>query len=452
MTKSGPPKPHPQVFARDWLDRLLAGSFHPGATDLDELVKICGDDEGLYHEFKPGADPSSGARLDAADILRKYVAGFANSDGGFVVFGYYQKQRVFDGFKASGGGKLIEWATRAIQQLAANLSPPPRILAVPYPLTAGQLVEILIVAVRRAPALVPIIRGGRPQFYFRMGDSTVEVPTYHTIGVPEYLIADVLLGRRQRPWLLPSAPTFTVELKHDRRLGGNVYAHEATIGVTLENQSLVFAEAVTAGIVSWSLDLQQIPPARPKRASSTEALMLEPISLIRPSMDAPDFTRRRPAPVPQSLHAYIEVAPPEPNTREQWRDPWRTVHAPAWRGLRELDLPPFAVTELTFGRLVLPVFECTEEREVPPEDELERHHWALRRGRVRLQMALYVVARAGEPQWFDVDIVYGHEALPRAAEELKSPSRRANLTLRRCTAERARVGMEIEKNAISWGP
>jgi hypothetical protein len=38
--------------------------------------------------------------------------------------------------------------------------------------------------------------------------------------------------------------------------------------------------------------------------------------------------------------------------------------------------------------------------------KLERHHEALRRGRVRLQIALRVVAKAGEPLWFDLEIVY----------------------------------------------
>jgi hypothetical protein len=436
-------------MSNDWLNRLLSGELVPEPTDLDAFVATCGDAEGLHHEFKPGADPSSGSGVEPAVVLRKYLAGFANSDGGFVLFGYSQRLRTFDGFKAPGGGRVVDWASRAIQPIAGYLSPPPRIVSIPHP-AVGQA-EVLIVAVQRAPALVPTILGGRPQFYFRIGDSTVEMPAYNTIGVPDYLVGDILLGRRQRPRLMPSGPTLKLQLDPIRRLGGNVHAHEALIGVSLENQSLVYAEAVTAGIVSWSLDRELIPNG-PRRKSTSPVDPFADPSLFAPAhLHVPDLTRRNPTHVPRSLDGYIDEEPPEPNSRETWSNPWRTVHAPAWCGPLDLNLAPFASTNLRFGPLVLPVFDCTESELVPPADELARHHWALRRGYLRLAIALYVVAKASEPQWFGLEAVYGYESLPQAPEELSKPSRRVTLELSPYARVRARVAVAVEKTAIAWG-
>lgn len=432
--------PNRDVYAREWLDRLLAGQLYPEAKDLDDFVRICGDDEGLHHEFKPGADPSSGSGADPASVLRRYVAGFANSDGGLVLFGYYQKGRAFDGFRPPGGGKLVDWVIRALQPLATYLSPPARTFTVLHSGTAPDS-EVLLVAVRRAPALVPVIVAGRPVFYVRMGDSTVETPSYNTIGAPDYLIADVLLGRRQRPVLVPSRPTMSLEPQPKRKLGVSVTAHEAIVRINLENESMVYADSVSAGLVAWSLDKRQIPKS-PKRQRSSE---LSHFDMLQPRMPAMvDFNRIPPKEVPRSLSAYVDLNVPEPNTREQWISPWTAVHAPAWRGVKDIDLASFEATELEFGPFLWPIFECTDES-AAPEAETAKLHWAMRRGRLRMAAALYVTARSGEPRWFSVLMRYGRDALANEPTELKKPSPRAQLELEPCDGERVVVGVSVDR-------
>lgn len=432
--------PHRDVYARQWLDRLLAGQLYPEAKDLEDFVRICGDDEGLHHEFKPGADPSSGTGADPATVLRRYAAGFANSDGGFVVFGYYQKGRAFDGFRPPGGGKLVDWATRALQPLATYLAPPARIFTVARP-GAPADPEVLLVAVRRAPAFVPVIVAGRPVFYVRMGDSTVELPSYNTIGAPDYLIADVLLGRRQRPVLVPSRPTMGLELQPKRELGASVTAHEAIVRINLENESLVYADVVTAGLVAWSLDTKQLPKP-PKRQRSSG---LSPLDMLAPRMPAMvEFDRIPPKELSRSLTPYVELKVPERNKDAPWTNAWTPVHAPAWRGVKDVDLAPFEATELEFGPFLWPVFQCTDGS-APPEDENARLQWAMRRGRLQTATALYVAARSGEPRWFSVVIRYGEDALPQEAAEMKKPSPRALLELETCDGERVRVSVDVDR-------
>lgn len=438
--------PNRDACAREWLDRLLAGQFYPQAQELDEFVTVCGDDEGLHHEFKPGADPASGSGADPAAVLRRYIAGFANSDGGFVVFGYSQRGRTFDGFRPPGGAKAQEWATRALQPLATYLSPPARIRVVPHPGAAAGA-DVLIVAVHRAPALVPVIIAGKPVFYIRMGDSTVQVPSYNTIGAPDYLIADVLLGRRQRPVIVPSRPTLTLGLERKQWLGPAVTAHEAMIRIRLENEGVVYADAVAAGLVAWSLDNKRFPKPpkpRPTRSSVPDfPYGLPPPMPVMPVM-AYDPFRIDPKDLPRSLAPFVELSLPECITREQWTAPWATVHAPAWSGAKELDLAPFETTELEFGPFLWPVFQCTDGS-APPDDEDARGHWAMRRGRLRMSAALYVTTRNSQPHWFSVTVRYGEDALPQDPGEIKGPSRRANLDLFASDAERVAVAVEVDR-------
>ena len=52
---------------------------------------------------------------------------------------------------------------------------------------------MLAITVVRAPSLVPCVESRALKYFFRIGDSTLEIP--------QYLIADLVLGRRQHPLL-----------------------------------------------------------------------------------------------------------------------------------------------------------------------------------------------------------------------------------------------------------
>jgi hypothetical protein len=74
------------------------------------------------------------------------------------------------GCHAPGGGSLTNWASRSLTPIAGYLSPPPVLYEVPSP--DGPM---LVVAVARAPGLVPCFdRGDRRLLYhLRLDDQTL---------------------------------------------------------------------------------------------------------------------------------------------------------------------------------------------------------------------------------------------------------------------------------------
>ncbi len=197
--------------------------LHPTAEWL-ELFLSENPREGLHHEYKSALELS---KTDASRTVREYVAAFANSAGGILFFGIADKTCHVEGCTAPGGGTLEEWATRCLIDMAPFLSPPPRIASIPH--ARG---TVLLIATARAPALVPVVQGGRLAYFLRIGDATV--------CAPEYLISDLMLGHRQAPVLKPSLdlPVMT---------GGGM-----TLKVRINNEGLSTARGIVAGIVAFA--------------------------------------------------------------------------------------------------------------------------------------------------------------------------------------------------------
>jgi len=72
----------PSPKSRQALDKML-GAEELEEADLRELAVLPNED--LYLEFKDGAETND--QKKAARTLRQYTSGFANSDGGLIVFG-----------------------------------------------------------------------------------------------------------------------------------------------------------------------------------------------------------------------------------------------------------------------------------------------------------------------------------------------------------------------------
>jgi hypothetical protein len=222
------------MSVRDVLDDLLNGGTL-SEPQLDDLLRS-DSTEGLWHDFKSGKlmdDP------DRAETIRRWVTGFANSDGGMVIVGVDETKpvREVDGATARGRETLNDWAGQVLKQFAPYFSPPVHVSTVKH--SRG---EVLVIAVARAPQLIAYkSTEGAPIFALRMVASTLDAPGW--------LITDLVLGRRNHPIL----DLRNVHLNQPtvRDPDGN-YQVSAVLEVV--NHSLVTARDTRIGIVAWSLN------------------------------------------------------------------------------------------------------------------------------------------------------------------------------------------------------
>lgn len=210
---------------------------------LDEFIQK-NPDEDQYFDYKDGSITTSQNRSERSKTIREYISGFANSDGGILIIGVSENQPRQIAPCATNVGKqpLAQWASSCLHDMVAYFSPQPRFQVIKHPQGL-----VLAIAVARAPSLVPCIKDGKLNYFFRIGDSTLQVP--------EYLIADLVLGRRQHPLLnLVILPVdLTAQSVKSRSGRDDIPARCATFSFTVENLSLVTAEDVKIGAVSWSL-------------------------------------------------------------------------------------------------------------------------------------------------------------------------------------------------------
>lgn len=360
----------PPSRSRAWLDHILAGE-PVTEQDVKKLVAECQED--LHLDYKAGALLQA---KKAADTLREYVAAFANSDGGILLIGYDQGGKTFDGASAPGGGALDEWATRCLYRLTPQFSPVPRLRSLHVD---GQ--AVLIVATPRSPVLIQLQGPAGPLCYIRIGDSNFEAPPY--------LVTDLVLGRRNHPVL---RPRFIVPIEPqgpwDSHLP-NIGTIELDLKATIENHSLVFAEDVRCGLVSWAT------PRRPVNPADRQG-------------------------VPASLKAYLDVQQPEASLRGPQQPPWQLLHLRRrWQiASSHGQDPAYHVSPLEesasrpFDTLGLPVFDDLLHAALPaapeasPDYEDTRRRRIHARGAIEVKAALYVLSRDAEPWWFQVTLRY----------------------------------------------
>ena len=228
---------------KELLDHLLEANTLT-ENQLDEFMQA-NQVEGQYHEYKSGIITTPSERDKGRRIIREYVSGFANSDGGVLLIGVDESQprKIVSCEAFIGNSPLEEWSSRCLQGMVGYFSPQPRFQVIQH--SEG---SVLAISVARAPSLIPCVESREMKYFLRIGDSTLQVP--------EYLIADLVLGRRQHPLLDVHDPQINkvkTEILVDHRKDRPPITR-TSFSFTVENLSLVTAEGFEVGVVSWSLN------------------------------------------------------------------------------------------------------------------------------------------------------------------------------------------------------
>lgn len=210
------------------------------ADDLDELI-ASQVPEDLHLDYKDGRllDDLKSAR----QTVREYVSAFANSAGGVLIIGVEEKEEKpvkVTGCKRIGRQSLASWATSCISDMANSLYPTPNIHVVRH--RDG---EVLVCAVYRSLNLIPIVEGRKSVYYLRFNDQTRRID--------DYLMADLLLGRRHQPALEIVEATF-INMKNEGTPRPDFRVLRFELRLRLENTNFVWAEDSTWGLVSFLAD------------------------------------------------------------------------------------------------------------------------------------------------------------------------------------------------------
>lgn len=221
----------------DLLEMIMAGHIVTFA-ELDALL-MNRVREDLFLDYKHGDELKD--RKKASATIRQYMTGFANSAGGILLIGVDQPSWSVTGCVAPGGGDLAEWAASCITQLIPFFSPPPRFQVIDHP--KG---KVLLVATSRSIGLIPCIESGERVYYFRLHDETL---SNKTVRAPEYLITDLLLGRRERPYLYIAQLNFGAINRNPSR---DYVATDMEFGLDfhLENQNISWAKDTILGVIA----------------------------------------------------------------------------------------------------------------------------------------------------------------------------------------------------------
>jgi hypothetical protein len=251
-----------EIFTRAFLNTVLDREEIARAK-LDALIGI---DEGQFHEFKGG--PTT--KRMPPEILREYLAGFANAEGGVLLLGVTDEPpRTVVGTAGWLPGNPATWAVQATRDLLPFLATPPVFMPVDY---GGH--TVLLAAVERSPLLVPCIEDGRSVYYYRSGSST--------FPMRESLMADLILGRRRGPTMAITAASL------DCTQPNSPGVNQLHFSLTIDNESFGFASDLSAGIVTWAL--------RSGPYSLPNSELLRAVEMVKPSGEdglwIPTFLRR----------------------------------------------------------------------------------------------------------------------------------------------------------------
>ncbi|TNE92534.1 MAG: ATP-binding protein [Deltaproteobacteria bacterium] len=233
----------------------LLGGLQPDADLVRALIQQQLKEDYLF-DWKVGEALENDRGGHNTDAIREYVTGFANGDGGVVIIG------VADPAAAEGGkyrpwslagcpkpppNGYRAWVASALADQRPFLQPAPRVETVEVD---GHLV--LIVAVARAPGLVPVtVKKKGTGYYLRFGDG------FH--WMPPYLKADLLLGRQTRP----SLEVVTYYRDAEIRIEPEEDRLYLKLGVQLKNVGLTWVERSRVGVVF---------PGAPRENSDTQTL------------------------------------------------------------------------------------------------------------------------------------------------------------------------------------
>lgn len=343
----------------------IARSRAPMPSEIDELLTNHVSED-LWLEYKRGRWLTD-TNAKRQRKLRRYVAGFANADGGAILVGVAggeepeqltDKQWAVDGCPP-GPQPWDEWASNSLSSLSGYLSRQPRIYTVQH---AGG--TVLVVVVRRSNGLVPCVEDGRPVYYMRIG--------HQTLPLDPSLYADLVLGRRQ-------APNFEVELLKPTIEPGPP-ALESTLGLRVNfivrNESLVWVPDLQVGIIG---NADRADPATMRCTDGG---------------GAGDRTQGERA-VSRALSDYVEVLP-----KSHELSPYSIRSRPR----PPLNTAPFAS------------IKCDALFTLPNIAIAPQQWWG----------AIYIAPTNGLPQWFAVRIEYQCLPKPHLANVTKCEAARAD--------------------------
>jgi hypothetical protein len=178
--------------AHELFARLEAG----GEAAIDELISDF-QSENLWVDFKRSADQGSGSRLHQADRenLAKAISGFANSDGGVIVWGVDCRKEPTTGADLPSGKFPIKQPKRFVSWLEGAISScvTPPVSHLFNAVLATSEDEGFVVTYIPASELTPhqcIQPSTRLQYYMRAGSSFIPVPHAVLAG---------MFGRRPQP-------------------------------------------------------------------------------------------------------------------------------------------------------------------------------------------------------------------------------------------------------------
>lgn len=226
-------------------------------TTLERLRSLLEDrvEEDLYLDYKSGKLWKEGG---LGSKLQRYVAGFANGDGGVLMIGVAEPtergaRRVFDPVDGDREA-ILKRARDLLVPLHPHLNPPPRYFGVEV--EAGQ--TVLVIAVDASLDSVLCIERQQPVYYLRMHDSTQPAPAY--------LVEDIRLGRRRRP---------RARIEPNNVQGSG---RELTFDLNVVNTGLIWLDEPHVGVVGYWLSRSSGIGVQVAAAEGTILEQLEPES------------------------------------------------------------------------------------------------------------------------------------------------------------------------------
>ncbi len=175
------------------------------------------------------------------------MSGFANSNGGVLIIGVDAPQGIplsITCCHSHSKGNLAEWAGHCLTPIANYFSPQPQFHVVHHP--KG---DVLIGVTPRSFVLVPILKAGGIAYHFRLHDQTLRAP--------DYLLADLMLGRRQQP-VFDLTEYKVVGLERVLNNSSDTLDLAFDLRLRLENSSIVWADGSRWGIIAWVKSIENI--------------------------------------------------------------------------------------------------------------------------------------------------------------------------------------------------
>lgn len=334
--------------SRELLDAVLAHASDPEVASLLQRIVSERTREDQWLDFEHAKQLAKPAPQRSTD-LRKKLAGFANADGGVLLVGieeysghrgFVSCAKAFKSLPPSPAGGWASWAHQVLDGVFAQASRLPIARVVPV----SPRRSVLVVAVSPSDRVVWVRAGGELTAYVRVGE--------HTSPMPQWMHADLVLGRRRHPVLDVACVRYDCS-QNDEGI-------HATFQLRLTNTSLVWLSDFHTGLIAeLRKGAQQSPSADGGGAHWWYELR---------SLD--------------HLQAHVSAA----------ADPaMQTVHGSEVYGLILSKTNAASKTIPPLGSIDIAV-----------RVQLASPQWNAGRHCVRAVMALYVVPQGSFPQWWRV--------------------------------------------------